>query len=235
MSSRDWPDWVREARVGGRTSKVAGRPKLEGSPYYEQPLDKWVDITRSLLAEHPLSGPVLVDVVLRSWSAIFESRLGSGFYIGQEIKPAPQVMGFFLHSLIPLELARGSGDWRAEITAADKDLVHIPDDRYSLEIKTSSHPSQVFGNRSYGVDNPGRGKKAKDGYYVAVNFEKWPPVESGRRPEVKLIRFGWLDRTDWVAQKSETGQQSAIAAEADNRQLLTIYEAGRERSEEVLF
>ncbi|WP_326559478.1 ScaI family restriction endonuclease [Micromonospora sp. NBC_01796] len=207
------------------------RPKTPSSPYFGEDFSDWPSVTRSLLAAQPLSGPDLVRTVLASWESIFHSRLGSGFHIGREIKPTPQVMGFLLHALIPLELARTHSGWRAELAARDKDLVYVPDERYSIEIKTSSHPSQIFGNRSFGVDNPGTGKKAKDGYYLTVNFEKWP-ADSNRIPRILMIRFGWLDHTDWVAQRAETGQQSALPALVDNNQLLVLYTAD---SEELLF
>jgi len=132
-------------------------------------------------------------------------------------------MGFLLHALIPLELAKTHEGWRAELSAQDKDLVYVRDERYSIEIKTSSHESQIFGNRSFGVDNPGKGKKAKDGYYLTVNFEKWPA--GNRVPRVLMIRFGWLDQTDWVAQAAQTGQQSSLPPIIDNTQFLILYQA----------
>jgi hypothetical protein len=220
----DWPDWVRRAEVGRRSGGPQLRPKTPDSPYFGVPASEWPSTTRNLLTRQPLSGPDLVDAVLRSWAAIFQSRLGSGFHIGREIKPNPQIMGFLLHALIPLELATSHDGWRAESSAGDKDLVYEPDPALSIEIKTSSHPSQIFGNRSFGVDNPGRGKKAKDGYYVAVNFEKWPSVD--RTPQIVQIKYGWLDSTDWVAQKAETGQQSALPSAVDNNQLLTVFRGG---------
>lgn len=204
------------------------RPKTPSSPYYGIDPSKWADITRDLLTSQPLPGPSVVKAVLDSWDSIFHSRLGSGFHIGREIKPNPQTMGFLLHELIPLEVAKSHPDWRADLTARDKDLVYEKDDQFSIEIKTSSHPNQIFGNRSFGVENPGKGKKAKDGYYVTVNFEKWP-INGDCLPRVLMIRFGWLDHTDWVAQKAETGQQSSLPAIIDNNQLLVLYQSSLEQ------
>jgi len=217
-----WPDWVASAQEGTRRGGPLPRPKTETSPYYRLSDEEVLAKTRDLLAAHPLSGPELVTAVLDSWNAIFDSRLGSGFQIGREIMPVPQIMAFFLHALVPLELARAHSEWRADLTSAEKDLVYTPNAAFSIEMKTSSHPQQIFGNRSFGVDNPGRGKKAKDGYYLAVNFDKWAP---DAHPRIRRIRFGWLDHTDWVAQRAETGQQSALPATIDNRQLLTLYSA----------
>jgi hypothetical protein len=114
-----------------------------------------------------------VDVVLLSWSAIFESRLGGKFRIGHEISPKPQIMGFLLHELIPLELQSRYPDiWRPEKVKGDKEIVHIPNEHFSVEMKTSSHASQIFGNRSYAQEQVGKGK-SKNGYYLTVNFEKF--------------------------------------------------------------
>lgn len=217
------------AGVTHRKGGAIPRPKVESSPYFgvEDPSQR-LAITADLLARHPLPGPDIKVAVLQSWDSIFESRLGSGFHIGKEIKPVPQIMGFLLHALIPLELAKSHQDWRADIDSSDKDLVYIPDSRFSIEIKSSTHPKQIFGNRSFGVDNPGRGKKAKDGYYLAINFDKWDD-DSDSVPRVRMIRYGWLDHTDWVAQKAQTGQQSALPSVVDNTQFLVLYDAASEQ------
>lgn len=198
------------------------RSKEIDSPYFGVDPSDWAMVTRRLLSEHPLSGPTLVETVLSSWASLFHSTLGSGFRIGREMFPVPQIMGFFLHALIPLELAKSKGGWRIDAHASEKDLVCDADPRFSMEIKTSSHASQIFGNRSFGVPNSSSGKKAKDGYYLAVNFGKWESSKKSQ-PEILLIRFGWLDRTDWVAQRAETGQQSSLPSAIENNQLLTLY------------
>ncbi|MBO0798127.1 MAG: ScaI family restriction endonuclease [Blastocatellia bacterium] len=220
-----WPGWIKQATVTSRKGTAEPRPKRENSPYFgvDDP-GKRLAITKDLLASHPLSGPDIRDAVLQSWESIFESRLGSGFHIGREIKPVPQIMGFLLHALIPLELAKNHDGWRADADSSDKDLVYIPDKRFSIEIKTSTNPRQIFGNRSFGVDNPGKGKKAKDGYYLAINFDRWQDG-STERPRIRMIRYGWVDHTDWVAQKAETGQQSSLPPVVDNTQFLILYAA----------
>lgn len=192
------------------------------SPYEGAPPGKWLDITKRLLEEHPLQEKEIVDVVLNSWDSIFSSKLGTkGFRIGKQIFPQPQIMGFLLHELIPLELqARYSKLWRAEKTSGDKDIVYIPDDKYSIELKTSSNPRHIFGNRSYAQQST-LGKKAKTGYYLAVNFEKFSKKK--KRPDIRLIRFGWLDATDWIGQKAPTGQQSRLPPEIESSKLIQIY------------
>ena len=183
----------------------------------------WAAKTRELIAAHPADLDDLVNVVLNSWASIFESSLGSGFKIGTHIFPAPQILGFLIHELVPLELERKDpGAWRRDSRASEKDLVFLADKRMSIEIKTSSSKNQIFANRSYGQQNNSREKKAKSGYYLAVNFEKWD--DSNGHPMIRLIRFGWLDHTDWHSQKEESGQQSYLPPIVENLQLLTIYE-----------
>jgi hypothetical protein len=194
------------------------------SPYKGVARNKWLEVTRRLIRSHPLSSQEIVDVVLRTWDSIFESRMGSkDFKIGRDIFPKPQIMGFFLHELIPLELAARYPDlWRAEKSPSDKDLVYITDSKYSIELKTSSNPRHIYGNRSYAQERTIK-KKTKSGYYLAVNFEKF--LDQKNQPRILLIRFGWIDASDWIGQKASTGQQSRLASEVENSKLAALYSA----------
>jgi hypothetical protein len=187
------------------------------------PKSEWIEKTRELLRAHPLDDKTLVAASTVSWNLIFASNIG-GLEIGKDIFPSPQLMGAILHELIPLNMSRSLPDWRREQMAAEKDLVYVPNADMSIEIKTSSDRASVFGNRSFGIDDSGRGKKAKDGYYLTVNFDKWHRTDPAiKRPEIRIVRFGWIDHTDWVAQTSQSGQQSSLPAEIYNSQLLTIF------------
>ena len=192
------------------------------SPYDGLEVSQWLDVTRRLINNHPLDSEEIVEIVLESWKSIFASRLGTkGFYIGKDIFPKPQIMGFLLHELIPLELSAKYPDrWRGDRDASDKDIVYIPDFSYSIELKTSSNPKHIYGNRSY-AQASSKGKKAKSGYYLAVNFEKFSSNNS--QASIRLIRFGWLDSTDWIGQKASTGQQSRLPKEVENYKLLELY------------
>jgi hypothetical protein len=223
------PHWTDELLFRSHNSAARTRPKAEDSPYYGVAEDDCVEVTRGLLRAHPLDADTLVQASLASWDAIFASNIG-GLEIGSDIQPTPQVMGNFLHELIPRTIGNAIPQWRRDASAAEKDLVYVPDPEYSIEIKTSSHPEQVFGNRSVGIDpEPPRegsrtrvAKKAKSGYYLTVNFERW--VDAGRyRPEVTLVRFGWLDGTDWVAQSAGTGQNSTLPSRIYGTQLPVIF------------
>lgn len=197
---------------------------MADSPYLGVPENKWLDKTKRLIAKHPLKTDEIRDVVLQAWKDIFESKLGpKGFRIGAHIFPKPQIMGFFLHELIPLEFAARYPDlWRGEKTSGDKDMVYIPDDRFSIEIKTSSHRSSIFGNRSYAQETENNGKKSKSGYYLAANFEKFNATQS--EPKIVRIRFGWLDHSDWIGQAAASGQQAHLKVSAEKFKLLTLLE-----------
>lgn len=191
------------------------------SPYKDKQPNEWLAITKKLIAKHPLSPKEIKEVVLDSWNEIFRSKIGkSGFRIGKDIFPKPQIMGFFLHELIPLEFERRYPKiWRRENTASDKDLVYVPDDQFSIEIKTSSNPQSIFGNRSYAQEAI-TDKKSKSGYYLAINFEKC--TDKCATPKILKLRFGWLDHEDWMGQKAATGQQARLSREVENYKLIEL-------------
>ena len=192
------------------------------SPYKDLSPKEWLKMTEQLVKSHPLDPEEIVEVVLSSWNSIFDSKMGTkGFHIGKEIFPKPQIMGFFLHELIPLELSsRYPKEWRGEENSSDKDIVYIPDVQYSIEVKTSSNPNHIYGNRSYAQAST-KGKKAKSGFYLTINFEKFS--KTNVRPHIQLVRFGWLDSEDWIGQKAATGQQSRLSPDVESYKLLELY------------
>lgn len=196
--------------------------KVPDSPYRRVSPDGWAEVTRQLVHGHPLDTDELVEVVHEAWEDVLVSSIGTkGFRIGQHLFPKPQIMAFFLHELIPLELAeRHPRLWRGDESAGEKDLVYIPDQSFSVEIKASSHPTQIFANRSY-AQKPSKAKKSKSGYYLAVNFEKFSAGKPA--PGIRRIRFGWLDHKDWAGQKAPTGQQARLRREVEEGKLLQLY------------
>ncbi len=195
------------------------------SPFDGLRVDKWPEITSKLIAEHPLDTADLVEAALTAWDELHASEIGSRkLQVGKDIFPNPQIVGFLLHELIPVELAlRHPAEWRREREKGEKDLVYIPDSRFSIEIKTSSHPTSIFGNRSY-AQRSASGKsagKAKSGYFLTVNFQVGK--RGGVKGRVTRIRFGWLDHSDWIGQSAQTGQQSRLNPEADKYKLVQLY------------
>lgn len=190
--------------------------------YNQSDSSEWQKVTDSLVTYHPLDGKEIVSVVLKSWDDIFNSKIGS-FYIGKEIFPTAQIMSFLLHELVAHYLSlKYKNLYRVGVAKNEKDIHHLKDVSLSVEIKASSHPNQIFGNRSYAQPNSGKGQKDKNGYYITINFEKFPKDRS-RRPEILTIRFGYLEHTDWIAQKASTGQQARLGADVYKYKLNTLY------------
>ncbi|KSU87414.1 hypothetical protein AS180_13120 [Priestia veravalensis] len=196
------------------------------SPYDNLPMEQWINVTEELVGNHPLNNDDIVSIVLEAWDRILDTKIGGELQIGVDVFPGPQIMGNYLHELIPALLSRKFPQyWRKEIIKEDKDVVYIPNNDYSVEIKTSSNPNNVYGNRSYGQENSENNSgKSKSGYYITVNFEKFDVENPANKPEIKKIRFGWIDHTDWKAQKSQTGQAAPISKEARDNKLVLIYE-----------
>jgi hypothetical protein len=190
---------------------------------YPSDVDKWSGTTEKLLRRFPLEMGEIVKVVLASWDDVFHSRIGARNYqIGRDICPEPQIMGFLLHELVPLNLAGAyPGKWRRCHAAGQCDAVYLPDDDWSFEIKTSSSRKGIFGNRSYAHVGAGT-RKRRGSFFLAVNFDKFDNRDT--RPEITLIRFGWLGAKDWIGQKAESGQQAHLTKEAKAYKLRIVYE-----------
>lgn len=183
---------------------------------------EWLGVTDSLVKYHPLSESEIVEIVLKSWDDIFTSKIGS-FYIGKEIFPSPQIMSFLLHELVAHYLSiKYNHLFKVGVEKNEKDIHHLKDPSLSVEIKASSHPNQIFGNRSYAQPDSGKGIKDKNGFYITINFEKFSKSLK-RRPEVLIIRFGYLEHSDWIGQSSATGQQARLSPDVYKYKLKKIY------------
>lgn len=196
------------------------------SPYEGHPEYQWQEITRQLVAQYPLPPNEIVDAVLAAWDGILNSRIAGELQIGVDILPSPQIIGNYLHELIPIMLERNfPGVWSRDIRKDDKDLVYLPNDFFSTEIKTSSNPNNIYGNASYGQeDSADASSKSKDGYYIVVNFEKFAQAPAGQMPRIRKIRIGWLDHSDWHSQSASSGQAATITAAVRDSKLLLIYD-----------
>lgn len=189
-------------------------------PYKNIDKRDWINVTEELIERHPLKPIEIIDVVLASWNNILNSSFGV-YKVGEHIFPKPQIIGSLLHELIPKELSNRHPEWRGERDIADKDIVYDPDDHFSIELKTSSNPKHVYGNRSFAKQEV-KNKKSKGGYYIAVNFQKFNH-DTDTQPEINLIRFGWLDHVDWVGQNSSSGQQARLLPETYDLKFKTIF------------
>ena len=136
------------------------------SPYQNHREEEWLHITQSLVKAYPLNFDQIIDAVLSAWDGILKTKIAEELQIGIDIFPSPQIMGNYLHEIIPIMLERKfPGVWSRDVNKGDKDLVYLPDDFYSTEIKTSSNPNNIYGNASYGQeDSANVSSKSKDGY-----------------------------------------------------------------------
>lgn len=191
------------------------RRKSMVSPYEKIEVKNWLSITKDLVEKHPLS-KTIVDLCLKSWQSILNGKINTylNLYI-REMSISPQAMGALLHDVIPEYIMKNVKGFRKGV-GSEKDVVCVDNDLYSFELKTSSQKS-IYGNRSYAKSETG---KLKSGYYLTLNFEK----VSNNDPKVLKIQFGWLDHSDWIGQKSETGQQSSLTTDAKKYKLITLYE-----------
>jgi ScaI restriction endonuclease len=195
---------------------------ISTSPYAGYNKSDWISITNNLIETHPLNMEEIVSFCLAAWNNLFSSSIGRhSLKFGVHIFPTPQVIGALLHELIPAEIvASYPGIWQREQEKDDKDIVYLPDNAFSIELKTSSNSNRIFGNRSY-AQAPTQQKKSKDGYYLTVNFEQ---IKKNREhPDIAMIGFGWLDHTDWIGQTSATGQQARLAPETYELKLRKLY------------
>ena len=199
------------------------------SPYASLDESEWKAKTKELVSQHPLDTDTIIDAVLEAWNGILKTKIADELPIGVAIFPSPQILGNYLHELIPVVLEKKyPGVWSRDIEKKDKDLVYKPDSRFSVEIKTSSNLNNIFGNASYGQeDSANSSSKSKDGYYLAVNFEKFIPNDNSFSPKIRKIRFGWLDHADWHSQSASSGQAATISPAARDNKLLLIYDSTR--------
>ncbi|MDC3291607.1 ScaI family restriction endonuclease [Nitrosopumilus sp.] len=195
----------------------------DDSPYADKKLDQWKGITQKLINEHPIDRDELAKVILDSWDAILATNLGK-YTIGVNIFPTQQMLGFFIQQLVSLHFQEKYPDiWRGEEKAVDKDMVNLTNEDFSIEIKTSSHKTGIFGNRSHATkkkDNP-KPKKKKSGYYLTINNEA---IKKNTKPKILKIRFGWLDHDDWKGQAARTGQAASLSADVLSHKLISLYD-----------
>ena len=191
------------------------------SPYMNKDTNQWKSITQKLVCDFPIETNELKDIILTCWQDIFKSKLGK-LKIGEEIKPNPQTMSFFLHELIAYYISKKyPHKFRLGKGNKEKDIHCIEDTCYSIEIKASSDSNKIFGNRSYASGEDNSKRKSKDGYFIVINFDKF---KDDNTPKILKIRFGYLEWSDWKAQKSETGQQASLSKDAYDNKLILLYE-----------
>lgn len=179
------------------------------SPYLGAPVNQWASITRQLVQQHPLTPALIHDAAMISWNRLWNTWVGDrevGFPLAH-IDPPATVIGYMFEKLFAKELAtRMPNSWRGG-AGSEKDLHCIFDEALSVEMKASGQLGyKIYGNRSYGqtLENADAAKKDKSGFYITVNFVG---------QTLTLLRFGWIDASDWQAQRAASGQMSGLSDE----------------------
>lgn len=188
------------------------------SPYENQPVEQWDEITKKLISDHPLDKDQLLETAISSWEQLWSTRVG-GADVGVplvDLDPPATVVGYFFEKIFSKRLAEQlPGQWRGG-KGSEKDLHCITKPEMSVEMKSSGQVGyKIFGNRSYGQKNENAEavKKDKSGYYVTINFHK---------QALTMLRFGWIDGDDWQAQKSATGQMAGLVDSVYSHKLIEI-------------
>jgi hypothetical protein len=110
------------------------------SPYTDLPEHEWLDKTKALIEEHPLSLEIIRDIALSSWGTLWQTKIGDGKTAIRldEIDVPATVVGYFFERLLARELqSKYPIEWRGAQSKDEKDLVYLLNPFFSIEIKTS--------------------------------------------------------------------------------------------------
>lgn len=180
---------------------------MKQSPYENLDEEKSKLKTKELISSFPIKMDELKDIILNSWSILWQTRVGNestGFPLINS-SPTAQIVGSFLEKLAALELARRYPTLWKPGEGSQKDFHCIGDESFSFEMKSSGQLGyKIFGNRSYGQSDDQRkyAKKDRSGFYLTVNFYQ---------QTITLIRFGWIDSYDWQSQAASSGQAAVLS------------------------
>lgn len=191
------------------------------SPFSAAPKGEWLAITQTLVAQHPLFGQaeVLIGAIDMAWNAVWATEVGQAPHKVplRAIAPRAQIVGEFLETLLSVILAESSF-WKRG-GSKEKDFLYLGTMKKKVsldfELKTSGQRSgKIFGNRSYAQDaDDATHRKDRTGYYLCINFYQ---------DKLCQVRVGWIDASDWVGQKSPTGQMASLKDEVYKYKLLTV-------------
>lgn len=186
------------------------------SPYANQPISNWRNITNELVRQYPISTEEILEIATISWSRLWGSVVGGQINISEVDLPAT-VVGYFFQKLFSHELSnRYPLIWKGEELKSDKDLVNRLDPRFSTEMKASGQLGySLFGNRSYNQQSETSSVTGKDksGFYITLNFYG---------QTMTLLRVGWIDQDDWIPQGAQTGQAAILRPEVYQHKLVEI-------------
>lgn len=113
------------------------------SPYENLPDSQWKKVTKKLVNEHPLSSDILIDTVLEAWNGILKTKIADELQIGRDIFPTPQILGNYLHELIPVFLEKKyPGQWTRDIEKKIKILYVLQ--THITQLKSKLHQMLII-------------------------------------------------------------------------------------------
>lgn len=113
------------------------------SPYENLPDTQWKKVTKKLVNEHPLSSDILIDTVLEAWNGILKTKIADELQIGKDIFPTPQILGNYLHELIPVFLEKKyPGQWTRDIEKKIKILYVLQ--THITQLKSKLHQMLII-------------------------------------------------------------------------------------------
>lgn len=168
--------------------------------------------------QHILPKPVLLQVVNQSWKTLWTTRIGR-----QPLQAFPkldaQVIGKFFQEIMMFHLYEMDPYVWADPDKARNpklpDFVCIKDPSQSFELKMCGQQGSrvVYGNRcsSHGYASPTG--KSRDGWMLTINYT---------HTRINLIRFGYIHGTDWIGQKSASGNAARLHPDAYQQKLEVV-------------
>jgi hypothetical protein len=119
------------------------------------------------------------------------------------------VIGKFFQELMLRELHAHDPRWLspdAPRLKTDPDFVYTDDPTQSFELKMSGQTgSRVYGNRCSSSGYASPTGKSRDTWLLTINYTD---------TVINLIRFGFVDASDWIGQRSSTGNASRLHRDA---------------------
>lgn len=165
---------------------------------------------------HVLPDAVLLRVVHTSWTTVWATRVGR--YSIRALRVDAQVIGKLFQEVMTHELHAADQRWRhpdAPRSFRDPDFVFGPDPEYNFELKMCGQAGgrAVYGNRCSSSGFASENGKSRSTWLLTINYSD---------DRINLIRFGRVSNTDWIGQRSATGNASRLCRTAYQETLRVI-------------
>ncbi len=184
-------------------------------PYQDVPTERMRAVATQLVKNHPLRYCV-VDIVLNSWQNILNGNItskSSSFKIKQT-NVSTNVTEKLIRTVLPENISRYVKGFRAG-KQNEHDIVCEVDEFYSVKLLASFEKMLAIKIK----DAKNNVDEIKTGFYLSVNFENI----NSNNPKILRIRFGYLDKTDFVLTRNGDEIKAVLTSEAGLYKLIDIY------------